>query len=367
MKIKLLPILIACFSTQIFAAEPNSEIPDKRIFPLSTKYKPCDDFHKYVCDEAEKSFKLRDDRSRHAFAFNDSSERILEAKKKFFAQINQEKKMTARGKQVKDYYLACMNEEAGKAQENLYLQKLVKSTTDVKSAEQFMKLQIDNIEKGEPSIVWFGAHSNHDNPEVNDIIVLSELMNLPEHTYYDNKDLMVEYKKLVADFFKIVEPSLPQAELDAKADRMIAFEKEFVKIYPHPEVRRQRWSEKRQQSQTEFTQKYPKIPMATLFKRTPKKAIVFNAIPESFEFINQKADADHLNVLKDFFLYSTGSGLLDDSNPDYFKKAFAFRHKYLGGPVSRSERDERCTREVMGAFPKELDQILISRLFPNFP
>jgi putative endopeptidase len=44
-----------------------------------------------------------------------------------------------------------------------------------------------------------------------------------------------------------------------------------------------------------------------------------------------------------------------------------FNHEFLGGPVSRPVREERCTRTVMRHFTMELDSILLPKIFPNFP
>ncbi|MBC7421142.1 MAG: M13 family metallopeptidase [Bdellovibrio sp.] len=371
---KIILVILSVYSF-CFAAEPTSDIPAKRNFPLSIKFKPCDDFHKYVCDEAESAFKLRDDRSRHIFSFGDSNERILDAKKHFFTNIQKEKNLSPRATQLKDFYLACMNESVGKIQEQQYIQKLGQEIAALKTTESFLAYQFANIEKGQPSFFYFGVNANQDKPEVNDLILLSNLMNLPEHSYYENRELMADYKVLIMDFFKIVDPQLSEKDLSKKADRLISFEKDFVKVYPYPVVQRQRWSEKRQQTQTDFIKKYPKLPFSQILSKIPASALVFNAIPESFEFLNQKVTGDytgdytgdHLDVLKDMFYYSVASGLLDDSNPEYFNKQFVFKNKYLGGPVSRSHRNERCTRGVMDSFTKELDQILIKRLFPNFP
>lgn len=362
-------ILFSLSMTQVvFAAgEPSSDIPARREFPLSSKFKPCDDFHKYVCDEVESSFKLRDDRSRHAFSFNDSSERILEAKKIFFANINSEKKLSKRAGQVKEYYQACMNESAGAKLERTHINEVVQQAKDIKSIQQFSQLQLRSITEGKESLLWFGTNSNQNNPEINDVLVGGQIMTLPEHTYYENKELMADYRKLIIEFIQLIEPKLAAEQLEMRADRLIAFEKEFVAIYPHPEVRRQRWAEPRQQTQKEFLEKYPNIPLAELITKAPSTAFVFNYIPESLEFFNQKYTGENLEVFKDFYLYAELSGQIDDSNPEYYNKQFAFRNKYLGGPVTRSQRDERCTREVMGAFPKEIDQILVVRLFPNFP
>ena len=349
------------------ATEPSSDIPAKREFPVSTKINPCEDFHGYVCSEVEASFKLRDDRSRHTFSFSDSSERILEAKKSFFAGIDKQKKMNSRSLQIKDNYNACMNETAGVENEKKSIKKMMDEVSAISSIGAFAKYQVEQIKRGGASFISFDAYSNQDNPKVNDMYITVELMNLPEHTYYDNKELMADYKKLIVDFIKLTEPGVPEAQIQDRADKLIQFEKAFVKVYPHPEVRRQRWSEKRQEKQSDFLAKYGKIALSEFLAKTPKQIWVQNSLPEALEFYNNSLTPESLSVMKDFYKYSVGSQLIDDSNPEYFNKQFVFGNKYLGGPVSRSVRHERCTRKVMYTFPKEIDQLLMKQMFPNFP
>jgi putative endopeptidase len=141
------PILILFQFSLVLSAEKSSKIPDQRLFPISTKYAPCEDFHKYVCDEVESSFKLREDRNRHAFAFNDSAERILTAKKKFFSQISKEKNLSDRSLQIKNYYLACMDQKSGSLQEKAYLKKLTTELSNIQTIPDFFTLQLQNIKK----------------------------------------------------------------------------------------------------------------------------------------------------------------------------------------------------------------------------
>ena len=60
----------------------------RRDFPLNDKINPCDNLYEYACSKTIESFKLREDRKRHSFAFNDSSERILEFKKKYVLDLS---------------------------------------------------------------------------------------------------------------------------------------------------------------------------------------------------------------------------------------------------------------------------------------
>ncbi|MGZ3692461.1 MAG: M13 family metallopeptidase, partial [Pseudobdellovibrio sp.] len=342
-------------------------IPAKREFPLNEQVNPCEDFHEYVCSKAEAAFKLRDDRNRHTFSFNDSAERILEAKKTFFKEIGKEKNLTPRSQQIKDMYLACMDEKAGVKNEKTELKNLQKEVAQIKTTQDFAKLQIANIQKGTHNLVGFGVGSNQDHPEINDVFIGPHFMNLPQYSYYDNKELMAEYHNLAVDFFKITDPKMPAEKINERVDRMFKLEKAFVDVYPHPEVSRQRWSEKRQEPQADILKKYDKADLAELFAKFPKSTFIANYIPEGLEFYNKVLTSENLDALKDFYLFSFGRSFLDDSNPEYFKKTFDFNTKYLGGPIARPDRQERCTKSVMYTFVKELDQILTKKMFPNFP
>jgi len=347
------------------AVEPTSEIPAKRVFPLSKTEMPCEDFHKYVCSNAEAAFKLREDRSMHDFAFNDSSERILQSKKDFFSHIQKEKHLSARDQQVKDYYQACMNVKDGIKQEKAEITQLQTELGKVKTVADFLNLNVANIWNGDDSLFMVGTDPNKDNPKVYDIILMTKLMNLPEHSYYEDAALMKDYRKLIIDFFHIVEPKAK--DIEQRADGLIAFEKEFVKIYPHPEVLRQRWSEKRQTTQEEFVKKYGNLGAAQVTGKFPPSLLVSNPVPEALDFLLAHSDEKSLPTLKDFYLVHFGYQTLDDSNPAYFQRLFDFNKKYLGGPIKRPDRDERCTRRIMHDFNRELDAILLPRMFPNFP
>lgn len=345
---------------------PSSEIPAKREFPLNESINPCENFHQYVCSNVEASFKLRDDRSRHTFSFSDSSERILEAKKDFFKNIDKRKNLSPRAMQIKNTYLACMDEKSGVELEKKNLEKLKKDLSLLKTADDVAAFHIEQIQQGKNALILFDAYSNQDNPKKLDAFLFLDFSFLPEHSYYENKDLMADYKVLLMEFFKVVSPESSAEAIVTRAERFLNYEKSFIAIYPKPEQMRQRWSEKRQEQQKAFFAKYSKAQFDKLFKKVPQNSLVSNSIPEALQFYNESLAQNRVEELKDVVLFHQGLKYLDDSNPEFFKKAFDFQSKHLGGAIVRADRQERCTR-VANGFVKELDQVLIKELFPKFP
>ena len=149
--------------------EPSSIIPEIRSFELNEKINPCDDFNQYVCSSVESKFKLRDDRSAHTFAFDDSDERILEKKKDFFKNIENEKKLSARPQQLKDYYMACMNEKEAIIEEQTLVKELKSDIEKIKSMDNFVKLNVENIFNEKWSFSSFGLSPNINKPTDYDI------------------------------------------------------------------------------------------------------------------------------------------------------------------------------------------------------
>lgn len=355
-------------ATALYGQETSSEIPEKRVFELNTAVNPCDDFHQYVCSKVESQFKLRDDRSAHTFAFDDSDERILEKKKDFFRNIEKEKKLSARSLQMKNYYLACMNEAESAKEERELVKELTAEMAKVKTIGQFIDLNRRNMTNEKWSVIGYGLVPNIDNPLVYDISFGVSLMGLPEHSYYDNEELVAGYRDLITATFDTVYPKGDTADHRRRAEAIIAFEKRFKEIYPYPAQFRQRYTQPRRISREDFLKKISAMKLESFFKaHVPQKTLIRDFVPESLEFLQKELKSENLEVLKDIYTYRTARGVMDDAYPELFQKRWDFAHKYLGGPLKRSDRQERCTGAVMGAFGRELDYELLPRLFPDFP
>ena len=213
------------------ANEPTSIIPEKREFEFNQKINPCDDFHGYVCSNVEKSFKLRDDRSAHTFAFDDSDERILEIKKTFFKNINNEKKLSRRSSQMKDYYQACMNEKNAAEEERKLVQALKADVLKIKTIQDYIELNKKNMMNEKWSFIGYEITPNIDNPLVYDITFDIGFMFLPEHSYYENKELVEAFAQLMTEFYVTIYPEESREKLLERARAVIAFENKFKELF----------------------------------------------------------------------------------------------------------------------------------------
>lgn len=338
-------------------------IPQQREFPLSTVIPACEDFHRYVCSEAEESFQLPGDRERWMFSFSDNSEKLLHAKKTFFENIEQYTPKNRRSHQFKDVYLACMNEDAAKEEEIAFVKEEALMIQKLKTWKELATLSQARIDQGLQSMTYFGPVANKEDPLKNDVYVVSDLRSLPERSYYHKEDLTKEFYEVLVEFFKAIKFD----DVEQRAKWVIEFETELANSAPLPSETRGRFAEKRDITRKDFFSKYPNLMFERMAERLPADVILIDVMPETNAFINTAIATKPLEQLKSVYAFHSMVDYLDDAYPDFFEKYFRFKNKYLGGPSVRSERQERCTKLAMGQFGMELDYELINILFPDFP
>ena len=349
------------------------EIPEKREFKMNNQINPCDDFHKYVCGHVEENFKLRPDRSNHIFAFDDSSERLLDKKKSFFKNINNEKNLSARSLQFRNFYLACMNKEESKKEEISLVKSLKVQLDKIQTVDDFIEINLKNMIGHDWGFINYFPAANLQNPLIYDVILDVNFKFLPEISYYSDEKLMSDYQLLIFEFMKtIFKEELSKNkkllnELKQRSKAVVKFEKEFAKTYPTPTVFRERIVEPRYMSRDDFINNFSLLKLDSFFDKIPKNTLIRNLTEESFEFAKKNLILSNLQILKDLYLFRNARTFMDDAFPDLYKKRMTFSHKYFGNPMVRPDRQERCTESVMKSFDKELDAELLPRLFPNFP
>jgi putative endopeptidase len=341
----------------------TSKIPDRREFLVDQEVNACNDFFKHACGDAIDSFQLREDRSRHIFSFNDSSDRILEAKKTYLKNLLKQTSFNEKGQQLHDYYASCMNQDARKVEESEVLKKTVAQLNTLKTKADFVKFLTKESLAGQDSHLNYGNIENLDNSKVYDFILMPSLMaSMPEKSYYQNKELISEFKSVVTDFFKIAGLDKPEE----RAQWVVDFETDYINHYPTPAERRPLWSARTYSKKSDL-KKLNNLYLDDLLARIPNKIKIRNPMADAFKYQNKAFEKYSLDQLKSAYLYQSMAPSLDEAYPDFFKKGFAFRNKFLGGSPERSSLDERCTENTMAMFTKEIDSQLFDQFFPNFP
>jgi putative endopeptidase len=344
--------------------KPSSAIPERREFPVSPGISPCDDFYGYACSEALARFKLRDDRSSHTFAFNDSNERLLKTKESFLKDLGKPGvKRTPRTEALSVVYQACMNPKAAALEERTFLKMRAAEIESIASPESLANDWQRAGQRGDVRLFDFGDISNLDDPRSSDVYVLPELMSLPERSYYDKPDLMTDYEALLVDFFKLLGWSDPKT----RAKSVVQFERDYAQVYPLPSEFRELLAKRLYISKEQVIKAYPELFLDKLLARVPDGVLLRDFSPPSMQFLAKAVAERRFDDLRNVIAWKSLSGVPDDAYPSFFKRQFAFSHKHLGGPAKRPPRGERCTSLVMSEFGREIDAELVDRLFPNFP
>lgn len=342
----------------------SSMIPLRRDFPINPSINPCTDFYAHTCSKVIDSFQLRDDRSRHYFAFDDSKERLLEAKKKYLSSlIESEKKLSPVSSRLKNLYASCMNAGARAQEERAWVGEKLDQLAKIKTREEFQRFLAEQIFSGESPWISIGDLPSLENPARSDVVLMSDLMFLPERSYYMKPDILVDEMRLVEEFFRTIGASNPSN----RAMSVVTFEKDFSTQYPLPADFRVRFNEKREIKRSDLLKKFKNLKLGQALQRMPTSTHIRHVIPESLDFVNRALDRYSLEDLKSIYLFHSLGTVLDDGYPQYYAKLFEFRKSRLGGPMKRPERDERCAEWVIRRFGRELDSELLPILFPRFP
>ncbi len=333
-----------------------------RSYTVDTSAPPCTDYHAHVCNTVEKSFKLPADRAMYIFAFNDSSEALLKYKKAYFHGLSSMKPATALEAKLKDAYAACMNVDAKKIDEDNLVTRIKSELAAVIDRPALERYLSAKIMSGDASFLSVLPIRNMDDSFYNDAMVIPNTMTLPERSYYSRAEIRRDMIDLVSDFFKIMGVKDPEN----KAERFYEFEHRMALALPAPQEMRDLLNQRTKTTKAELL-KFTHLNLADVLRRIPDSTHLRNIAGKALQQMNRELRELPVEDLKDFYLFYAVASFLDDSQPGYFKKTFAFTGKYLGGPAQRPLRDEQCTTYIMKAYPMEVDSTLLPRIFPGFP
>jgi len=365
-EIKLFATVVVAGMSCVAAVAPgkSSQIPERREFPVNPSVNACFDFYEYACSGVIDTFELRPDRSRHIFSFSDSSERLLDKKKKYLGGLLVEKrKLDGREKDLRDNYQACMDPAGSKKDEQTIVERTLKQIDELKSNRDLATWAGSRLDGGAYSGFEIGSIANQDDPAKEDFLVLAAMKTLPERSYYDKQEVVKDLQDVITGFFK----ALKLKDASKRAARVVAFEKEFAQSFPLPAEMRELFSSKRDIGKKEFAARHPAIDFAPALDKVPGGTLLRDIAPGNFAWVDRQFASGDLETLKDVYRWHSLAGIMDDAYPEFFRKNFEFNRKQLGGPDKRPPRDERCAQMAINQFGKELDSVLIDRLFPDFP
>jgi len=341
----------------------SSSIPDRREFPVNPKISPCQNFYEHACSKVVESFTLPDDRSSHAFSFSDSRERLLERKKVFLDGLKDKKTLSPVSQALQTVYLACMDEPAKLKEERSLVNQVKRELGRLRTKETFINYLADQRSQGHYSFINVGSTANQDTPDIYDFYFIADMKTLPERSYYQNEEVIKDYQNLLENFFT----TLGEKQAAERAKRVIAFETAFSENYPLPAELRELFVQKSSIGKADIKKLYPSFRLDAELKKVPESLNIRHFIPDNFRFVEEQLQTASLDTLKDLYLYQSLSPVMDDAYADYFQAKFDFNHKHLGGPKTRSDRQERCTEFVMGRYRMEIDAELLPQIFPDFP
>lgn len=339
---------------------PSSEIPERREFPVNAAVNPCDNFYEYACSAPVAKFKLRDDRSRHIFTFNDSSERLLTKKTAFLEKMITRNDLSPRAQQLKDNYLACMNTTARATEEDSILAVVTERLAASNNRDGVLSF-LDRVESNH-GLVQLNSDANMDDPLKYDLVPYPAVMTFPDKGMYTDpaavEDLRVVYEK----FLNVA----GIADAKARSEAVVKLEAKLAESHLTPTEQRLRETEPRYKTMKEFVAAYPRLLSDDLQGAVPATTLVRDLYSEAMNAIATALAEEELQTLKDFILVRLLAFEIEVKNAAYHADVLAFSAKHLGGAPIEAPLKERCTSMVMNDFGKELDAEVLPELFPNF-
>lgn len=369
-------MLAACFCTlPALAAKSAPLIIKAHSYPLSTTCSACNNFYNYVCSESIKKYRLPADRSGHSFAFGEISEQILKAKKTFLVNLAHYKIADSLDpttqqiqEEVRNYFLSVYDSRARYQQELEAVRASLARVKRLNSREACLEYLAKNpLDHWYAHLVTSWIAGNLYNPEEPELAISTHhLLSLSSVETYRNKELITDFRRLITQFFEVLDQPSPQL----MANQIVNFQLELSKIAPtHAQMRQ--WSTIRTVLDRKTAlQRFTNLQLEHLFNAIPEDTtIVVDADPELkvLAWVNAAVGEMNLLQLQSLILYQELFDIVSIASKPFRKAKRDFRVKHLGAPPKELSKLDKAVTSTMRLLGRELDYLMLSYVFLDFP
>jgi putative endopeptidase len=338
--------------------EQDFKVPNHRNFNLNHSISPCVNFFDYVCSDEIENFSLPENKNKYIFSFDDSRERIKQKRIYYINSLLNKKNLNKRNVMIKNFYNSCMNETARLLDEKNLIDDILGETSSL-NKEEILKLFAKYSIQEEGDLIFIAEEVNKNDNNLKDITFLYS-MNLESKEYYNDEELLNDYKLIIKKYFKDI--GLDNSE--KLSDFIINFEKSVAEVYPKNEDSIDIIIENKEVSRDFLINEYKNLYFQIMLEKIPKN-IKLNLVMSKINSLLELANVEEVRAL--IIWNKVNLLFLKYSNPELYNQVKIFNNKHFGRPLAEFEKSIQCSLETSSYLERSLDFEIVKNDYSDFP
>lgn len=356
------------------APEPPPPPPPEYVGPvlaaMDRAADPCVDFYRYACGGWLDANTIPPDQARWSRSFSEIAERnrevlrgILEAAAEAPAEDGDAERLGA-------FWNACMDEEGAEARGVAPLHGLLDEIARVKDVKGAMRVVGRLHRAGTPALFRLSPVGDFKDPDVYLAYLAQGGLGLPDRSYYLDEGeraegLRRDYAAHVARILSLAGSQAAEAEADAAAARILAFETEMARSQKPRAALRDPKATYNKLDLEGLEKIAPKVPWRSFLEGAGHGGItsVNVQVPEHVEALGRLLPKTDPGTVRDYLrwhLLRANARLL--SSP-FVEESFAFYGKRLAGQKALEPRWKRCVELADDALGEALGREFVKLRF----